>query len=394
MCLVLALTNTKNIKLSQCLNDIGNTLLASEDDGFGYAIQGREGVFGEKTIARRFRTRLGRINPVKLPIVKKQYESFGKPTELIGPGIFHGRTSTNVVNLINTHPMQLEGWNLIHNGVVDDLGPAYVKKTDNDSEDVLRRLLDGLNNVNPMIEIEKYLQGYYAFAAIDPQGRLHIGRDDIAPLHIAYSAKLDTFIIGTTEGLILKVSKILDAKIGPIDEIESETYCIFKGNELIHCQDFKALGYTRRQSQWASESLGRELPAGQQVSGLQPPRQVIDVGGSTGIIDISSQREMNETSEADWQDSIMDFLRTETHPDRGSGRTVSEDDYYKYKQEVDNMDASYQIYAPDDKPITLAEFKKLDHVHQEMCTIIRADGTIVDPEDYGTPRLRGRHAAE
>jgi hypothetical protein len=371
MCLVLAITNMKKIKLNQCLNDIGNTLLASEKDGFGYAIQGRDGVFGEKTINNRFRTRLNRINFVSLPIVKTKYVSFGKPTELTGPGIFHGRTATNVISLVDTHPMQLEGWHLIHNGVVDDLGPKYDNQTSNDSEDVLRRLLDGVGKPNPMEEIERCLMGYYAFAAIDPEGRLHICRDDIAPLHIAYSAKLETFIIGTTESLVIKASKILDAKIGPIDEIESETYCIFNGNELIHCQDFKALGYTMHQAALSNKSLGRELPP--------------------GTVSMPTARdEMTETSEADWQGSIMEFINSEKHPDRRS--TISETDYYKFKQEIDSMDASYQVYAPDDRPISLMDFKKMDYVAQEQCTIIRADGTIVDPECYGTPRLRGRHA--
>lgn len=399
MCLVLALTNMKKIKLSSCLNDIGNTLLKSEDDGFGYAIQGRDGVFGEKTISKRFRTRLGRINFVSLPIVKHKYMGFGKPTELVGPGVFHGRTSTNVVSLVDTHPMQLDGWNLIHNGVVDDLGPKYEKSTDNDSEDVLRRLLDGVGKVNPMEDIEKYLMGYYAFAAIDTQGRLHVGRDDIAPLHIAYSAKLETFIIGTTEALILKVSKILDAKIGPIDEIQSETYCIFSGNELIHCQDFNAIGYTQRQAGYAGLSLGRDLPPTPVKSAADSADVFTRLPGGelTTVKDVTpgrTIREFDERSEADWQDSIMDFLKTEQHPDRVSRGTVSEDDYYKYKRELDNMDASYQIYEKDDKPITLHDFRKLDHVSQEMCTIIRGDGTVVDPECYATPRLRGRHAAD
>ena len=404
MCLVLALTNMKKVKLNQCLNDIGNTLLKSEDDGFGYAVQGRDGVFGEKTINKRFRTRLNRINFVSLPIVKQKYEMFGKPTELTGPGIFHGRTSTNVISLIDTHPMQIDGWNLIHNGVVDDLGPFYTKATDNDSEDVLRRLLDGLNKTNPMEDIEKYLRGYYAFAAIDPQGRLHICRDDIAPLHIAWSAKLETFIIGTTEGLILKVSKILDAKIGPIDEIDNETYCIFSGNELIHCQDFKAMGYTPRQAALAQQSLHRDLPTAPVKSAADSAEVFTRLpGGDIQARDVTPERTFNELSEADWQagvheylknkdDSIMDFLKTERHPDRVRRGNLSEEVYYKYKNELDNMDASYQIYQADDRPITLNEFRKLDHISQELCTIIRADGTVVDPECYETPRLRGRHA--
>lgn len=390
MCLVLAMTNTKKLNLSKCLNDIGNTLLAAEDDGFGYAIQGKNGVFGEKTIAKRFFTRLSRLNHVQLPIVKKKYMGFGSPSELTGPGIFHGRTSTNVISLIDTHPMQIDNWNLIHNGVVDDLGPFYEKKTENDSEDVLRRLIDGVGNPNPMADIEKYLQGYYAFAAIDPEGRLHVARDQYAPLCIAWSGVYETFIIATNPGLILKVNKILDAKIGPIDEIQDETYCIFNGNELIHCQDFDSLGYTMRQSQHATASLGRVLGDAQLVCGLAnaPTNVLRDVSPNPQ----SKERSYAEVSEADWQDSIVDYLKTERHPDRRGG--VTEDDYYKYKHEIENMDASYQIFS-DDKPISLLEFRKLDHVAQEMCTILRGDGSVVEPENYAIPRLRGgRHSTK
>lgn len=380
MCLVLALTNTKNIKLSQCLNSIGNTLLSSQEDGFGYAVQGREGVFGEKTIAKKFRTRLGKLNPVSLPIVKTHYSSFGKPTELVGPGIFHGRSATNVISLQDTHPMQLEGWSLIHNGVVDDLGPKYKKSTENDSEDVLRRLLDGTTKLNPMEDIEKYLQGYYAFAAIDPEGLLHICRDDNATLFIAKSAKLDTYIIGTTEGLVLKTSKILDAKIGPIDEIESNGYFIFDGNNLIHSQDFNPLGFTVKQSAWSNTSLGREL--------LPTGGQIIDVSSSAN----KSEADWESVDGEDkWHDNITDFLRnSEAHRDRAVRHSSKvEDDYYRYKKEVDGMDASYQVYDENDNVMTLQDFKKLDHVHQELCTVVRADGSIVDPECYDIPRLRG-----
>lgn len=368
MCKVLAFTNTRKINLSKCLNDIGTHLLKTEKDGFGYAIQGKNGVFGEKTIDSKFRTRLTRLNEVSLPIVKPKYSKFGTPSQLNGPGIFHGRTSTNVTDLKNTHPMQLSDWHLIHNGVVEDWGPTYETVTDNDSEFVLKRLIDGVGQDNPMQAIERYLEGYYAFAAIDPLGKLHIGRDCIAPLYIAYSKKYETYVFGTTEALILKVSKILDMKIGPIDEVFDEVYMIFDGNEMIHCQNFKSRGYTTRQSRHASSSLGHTLPD----SSALPSGEVTDVTPK-------AVNSYDDISESDWQDSIAGFITRDG--------AMSDDDYSKYRREIDNVDASYEFYDLDGRPVTYGEFKKLDHISQELCTIIRANGTVVDSDDYESEHL-------
>ena len=58
MCKIIAFTDTKKLNLKKHLNNIGNELLKLENDGFGYAIQSKTGVFGEKTIAKTFRSRL------------------------------------------------------------------------------------------------------------------------------------------------------------------------------------------------------------------------------------------------------------------------------------------------------------------------------------------------
>lgn len=418
MCQILAFTNTKKLNLKKCLNDIGNTLLAADDDGFGFAIQGKNGVFGEKTISKKFRTRLGRINHITLPIVKANYMQFGNPGELVGPGVFHGRSSTNEISLENTHPMQMENWNLIHNGVVDDSGPNYLKYTTNDSEDVLRRLLDGVGRDNPMEAIERYLEGYYAFTAIDPQGRLHVGRDSIAPLCIAKSAKYDTYIIGTTDSLILKVSKILDAKIGPIEEINDEVYLIFEGNNLVHSQSFKSKGYSVRQTRHAATSLhnshrdfdfggwnggdtvhrGNVVDTTTRVVGLQPPIRVpldeYEDDDKTQDIEIAEngidETRFNSAADAD---SLVDFL-TASHNEKLD--KVTPDEYNSFRDELDGMDASYTIHDVDGKKLNLIEFRKLDPVHQEMCSIVRGDGTVVDLENYHVERLLGgryRHDA-
>jgi predicted glutamine amidotransferase len=346
MCKILAFTNTKKLNVKKSINAIGNTLLKLEKDGFGYALQGEKGIFGEKTVGKSFATRFFTKNIVTLPIVKRTHEMFGELSPLVGSGIFHGRTSTNVKGLLNCHPMvrpdDAGKWHLIHNGVVHDQGPDYEKLTQNDSEDVLHRLIDGID------QVEKYLEGYYAFAALDPQGHLHIGRDSIATLFIAWSEVYDSHIIATTECLLKSISKSLGAKIGPVDEIEDNVYMIFEGNELVYKQTINPIGYTSRQSKFASQSLGRDL--------------------SGSIQSWRDDKHWNK-SENEWPNIQAD---------------VDESAYYQMKQELDNMDASYEVFNEFNTPIDIATFKKMDYISQELCTVIRGDGTVVSLGDYIT----------
>ena len=390
MCKIIAFTDTKKINLKSCVNEIGNTLLKTEVDGFGYAVKGKSGVFGEKAIVKHFKSRLG-SKPIMLPIVKQRYMSFGTPDELTGPGIFHGRTSTNSDGLINTHPMQRPDdkglWHLIHNGVVDDYGPKYSKLTDNDSEDVLHRLMVGIEHNaggltdNPMLEIEQTLEGYYAFACIDSDGLLHVAKDSYADLYMAWSDKLNTFIFATTEGLINKLNKMLSAEFGPIDEVEDDVYMVFNGNELIYHQTIEPRGYTVTQASKAGASLGRELsPAATgDYSGNGFNRIGLAHGGEVIVRSPEHHRpKIDSKSEADWQnesnafDAALDTIVVD------SERLDDEEmEYYAYRREIDNMGDGYTIMDEHDIYISITEFKKLDHISQEMCTIIRPDNTVV-----------------
>lgn len=337
MCKIVAFTNGSKIKKSG-INKIGNILLKLEKDGFGYAMQGEQGPFGEKCIADTFESRLNATNVVELPIVAKRYEAFGTASAVNGPALFHGRTSTNVRGLRNCHPMQRDGWNLIHNGVVTDYGPYYLKDTSNDSEDVLKRLIDGIDHV------EKHLSGYYAFAAIAPDAKLHVCRDDLATLYVAWSPVLESYIIATTESLLDDVSKALKAKRGPIEYVEDETYMIWEGNELVACQEIVARGYTSIESKYSGASIGK----------------VIDATGGT----LSSAMADGFSVTDDGLSINQRFNRMEDDETR----------YYAYKREVEAMGPEYEIWDGDAQ-LTLAEFRKLDHISQESCVIIRPDGT-------------------
>lgn len=357
MCKIAVFTNVKNLNLKEKINSIGNTLLKLEDDGFGYALQGEQGVFGEKCVAKTFASRLWAKETVKLPIVKPTYEKFGTISQLTGPGIFHGRTSTNVKGLLNCHPMQRDGWNLIHNGVVGDIGPEYEKTTQNDSEDVLFRLIEGIDSV------EKHLEGYYAFAAIDPHGRLHVARDAMASLFIAWSKVYESYVIATTAELLKSLNRTLKAKLGPIDEIYQDKYMIFQGNEMIHSQDITPLGYTMAQARHSMQSLGRS------------------VYSSPNVIDVST-----EGHHRGRRDVAFESASEEGWPLLSGIDQEKEDAYYAMRYELDNMDASYLITDEFGKEISVIEFKKLDPISQEMCRIERADGTTVDTFDDETFR--------
>jgi len=253
MCKIVTLTNTKKINFEQKINKLGNVLTKIEKDGFGYATVGEKGVFGEKSLDRNFESRMQTFDPTPKSIIKINSETFGTYSKPTGPMILHGRTSTNDAGLLNCHPMIKNDHYLVHNGVVSDHGPDYQKSTTNDSEDVLHRFIEGVTS------LQTALTGYYAFTAIDPQGRLHVLRDRIAELNIAWCSQYDTYIIATTKSLLQSVADTLKAKIGPINEIKDDIYMIFEGNQIVHTESIKSLGYSRKEAAYASKSLGRSL---------------------------------------------------------------------------------------------------------------------------------------
>lgn len=348
MCLVLAFSNAKKLDIRKTANAVGPILLDDEPDGFGYSVEGAKGQFGEKYVGEAFKSRINSLSRVvKLPIVKKTHEFFGDASAPTGPAIFHGRTSTNDRGLLNCHPMRRDGWSLIHNGVVTDNGPAYKKLTTNDSEDVLKHLIVGIESV------ERYLTGYYAFAAIDPKGRLHVARDSSAYLHVAWSDKIESYVFATTAELLEDVNKKLQLECGPIDLVEDNVYMILNGNDLDHIQAIKPAGWGRREARHAEASLGRKLDASEYGEVYTYDRYQRDIAQAEAAVE-------------GWPSEAGKFDR--------------EDSYYMWRHEVDNMDAGYRIYNEDGDPITLEHFRQLDHISQELCTIERPDGTYLDPE--------------
>ena len=125
MCKIVVFTNVSEVKKIDKLIDVVSGELAKyESDGFGYAIEGTNGVFGERSLETdNFKSSMGR-KTLSFNWLTELNNSFGVKSKVNGAAIFHGRTSTNDVNILNTHPIVKNGHYLIHNGV--EIGRAHV----------------------------------------------------------------------------------------------------------------------------------------------------------------------------------------------------------------------------------------------------------------------------
>lgn len=325
MCKILLLTNTEKIKNQKFITEtIARHLINDHKDGFGYAIHGTKGIFGERSIKPNFESLFPVPETLKVsePIFKPMANTFGTLSKGQGGAIFHGRTSTNDHGLANAHPIIKNNWTLIHNGVVTNHGEKYEKITTNDTEDLVHYL-----STTGIEGIEQNITGYYAFGAFDPQGNLHIVRDSIAQLYVAINKTLNCSIFGTTEKLITDVAQSCHWKIGPIEAVKNDIHLIYNPQGvLIHNKDIVSRGYGQSESQWANQSLGYEL----------------DIDYKKPIIyDYESHEEINESD-----------LK------------------------------GYTFFDWEGNPLTYKQFMMLDEVTKQDCFVYRPDNTIVDRNDY------------
>lgn len=358
MCQILILTKTDKVKdKKHLIETVAKHLQETQKDGFGYAMLGKQGVFGERTTNRSFKSRLNMVKyPILDSIIEQTYNDFGKNSNPVGGAVFHGRTSTNHVTLNNTHPISLNGMHLIHNGVVRDTNETkYIKTTTNDSEDLVHYLTTiGIKG------IEQYLTGYYAVGALDKSGNLHVFKDGIANLYVTMNKTLECLMFGTTEDLITSVAKSMKHKIGNIEKVKDNVYMIFnpQGN-MISNETITPKGYTDLEASYMSRSLGYEADTNRDLHGYPDYK-----GHNYGLDD--------EDDVLGWNDRPYAELTN---------------DEAAYQAEIDSMDVSYTIIDWNGRKLELDEFRKLDEVTKRDCIVRRADGTIVDSEDYYTERI-------
>ncbi len=339
MCKVFTLTNTSKIKnIDKAVNTILSKLSDYERDGLGYTISGESGIYGERSVhVLEFNTSFKA--PIhSMPFTTSVYNRFGLKSKPVGAGMFHGRTSTNHKNLLNTHPINKHGWSLIHNGVVTNHGPEHQMNTTNDTEHLVEYM--GTKGIQ---SIEKHISGYYAFTALDPMGQLHVVKDSIANLYFARISTIDSFVFATTKALIKDICTEMKWKHSIIETMNDNQHLIFKGNDLVSMNSISPRGATMNETQYAEKSLGRKID---QTEGWSGPS-----------FDLAKY--------SDDADSLNLFL-----------------------QEVETQaDRSYMFLDYQGNKMTLEEFQDLEQEEKIYCTVVRPDGTIVDPDDYHTDKL-------
>jgi len=215
MCKLFAVSNTRLMGLAR-VNSlskfVNQSFLTTQRDGFGLSIETSKGRFTERYVNPRDYIGIGCLRKeleTKHPILQRYYKDrFASPEgeigKLNGPMILHGRTSTGLVSLGNTHPFTKNDWTLAHNGVVDWTGEKRDIITSCDSEHLLNCFAIGGGGS----DLDK-LSGWAAWVAINPSGELQTGRDSFTPLYYSYTRKFKSYLIATKKEDIQQASKKL-----------------------------------------------------------------------------------------------------------------------------------------------------------------------------------------
>jgi predicted glutamine amidotransferase len=248
VCKLFALTNVSNVKVNKrLLKVINETITETDRHGFGYAVLGQSGKLGgERSMEpSRFNPLLesrGKLHAHRLPFVEKTSNTFGKLDLDKGKALIaHGRFSTNVHSLENTHPFYNGKIALAHNGVVQDStnGVKALLKTTCDSEILLRYWeTQGING------IVNNVTGYYAMLILDRVGKLHVIRDSIANLYITYVKDIDSYMIATTDEILETIADKMKWDIENIEAIKDNQHIVFDGNTVTHNAEISPKGKT------------------------------------------------------------------------------------------------------------------------------------------------------
>lgn len=269
MCKLAAWTTTTNNPLSKAA--AARAILAAKNamkcqqDGFGFAQHGDTGLHGRFVNPSDFvgldalptltRT-AGAAAPAFAVTNRAQQTGNYRPTRSV---ILHGRTATMGRGLDNTHPFKREGWTLAHNGVVTwDGKPSETHKSVTcDSQHLLLCMTENGTDETRKKDLEN-IQGYAAFLALAPDGRLIVAVDATASLYAGITNK-GRWIFGTTPAIVSAIAAAWKAaNVSPF-VVEPWTWLSFAPN----AKEPTLSKWSHKRSTWQEDrfsgrSLGRK----------------------------------------------------------------------------------------------------------------------------------------
>jgi hypothetical protein len=101
-----------------------------------------------------------------------------------------------------------------------------------------------------MADVEANTAGYYAIMVLDSEGLLHVAKDDRAPLVIAYSSTIETYLMATNEDILESIAKRMNWHHEPCEIVKNNVYIVFKGNEIQSFRAIEPIGFVSNIDSW------------------------------------------------------------------------------------------------------------------------------------------------
>lgn len=224
MCKIFVVTNAAQVDIAKLVEKGVTPLSYGNQDGFGWLAMAEHGLYGKKAVSNSSITQEHSTKASAFGVSAGLVHKFGRPGIENKFFAMHSRKSTNQISINNTHPMLNEDltFGLVHNGVVRTT-KNYPTLTTNDSELLLRAFEKG-----GVSEIEKNIQGYYATAIMDVEGReMHLLRDDQARLFVTWSDTIQSLIFCTSDDDIKTICRDMAWEHEAIEPCYTNMYARF-----------------------------------------------------------------------------------------------------------------------------------------------------------------------
>lgn len=398
MCKQLILTNISLMSKQQLytlLINASRIMGKTDSHGFGYALLNGQKHVGERCLdPMKFKPSL--FNSGVPKSFRSIFESSGEygsesnnfgnlPNLPRGGLLVHTRISTNVKSIANTHPLIKGDWALIHNGVVTDHGPNYVRETSNDTEHLVQHLSTG-----SIKAIEEYVSGYYSFGALNKAtGELRVVKDNTAQLFGCYVKELKSMAFGTSADQLAKILKKIAVTHSKIEKVKDNTSMLFDINGKLVSQEVlnkRETSYGHFSDWQLEQSMGIKSSSSTNTTMLKPYTRYSPERSSYYS---SNYGEDIGEYENDWERKfVKDNARRPSDKEiieryaEKETKTVVDDDTSGTDMIYDFLDAEgnelpgykidelFTIFDTYGREITSKEFLSLQYWEQENCEVV------------------------